>query len=37
MRGTFWTLLGVLGLVGRLVAQPFQLPTANRAVLEVGR
>jgi len=36
MRGAFWTLLGVLALVGRLVAQPFQLPTANRAVLEFG-
>jgi murein DD-endopeptidase MepM/ murein hydrolase activator NlpD len=37
MRGTFWTPLGVLALVGRLIAQPFQLPTANRAVLEAGR
>ncbi len=37
MRGTFWALLGVLGLVGRLAAQPFQLPTANRTVLEAGR
>lgn len=36
MRATLWTLLGVLGLVGRLVAQPFQLPTANRAVLDAG-
>lgn len=37
MRGTFWALWGVLGLLGRLAAQPFQLPTANRAVLEAGR
>lgn len=36
MKGAFWTLLGVLALVGRLVAQPFQLPTANRAVLDAG-
>jgi murein DD-endopeptidase MepM/ murein hydrolase activator NlpD len=35
-----WLLRAVLGalllLAGRLAAQPFQLPTANRAVLEAG-